>query len=78
MKDHCHSIKEINKNIYKELEIWGIVKKLILMVPFKLLVVFKALRMKKKWNYHEITEDQLNSEISDIRKEYNINVYTFR
>ena len=41
------AIKEINKNIYKELGIRGIVKKLILMVPFKLLVVFKALRMKK-------------------------------
>ena len=72
------AIKEINKSIYKELGIWGIVKKLIIMVPFKLLVVFKALRMKKKWNYHEITEDQLNSKISDIRKEYNINVYKLR
>jgi len=30
LKDHCHSIKEINKNIYKELGIWGIVKKLII------------------------------------------------
>ena len=49
-------------------------KKAYFMLPFKLLVVFKALRMKKKWNYHKITEDQLNSKISDIRKEYYINV----
>ena len=34
--------------------------------------------MKKKWNYHEITEEQLNSKISDIRNEYNINVYKLR
>ena len=54
------------------------VKKIIAMIPLKLLVVFRALRMKKKWNYHEITEEQLNSKISDIRNEYNINVYKLR
>ena len=69
------AIKEITREIYKDLGIWGIVKKIIAMIPLKLLVVFRALRMKKKWNYHEITEEQLNSKISDIRKEYNINVY---
>ena len=72
------AIKEINRSIYKELGVWGILKTLIKMVPLKLLVVFRALRMKKKWNYHEITEEQLKSKISDIRKEYNINVYTIR
>ena len=72
------AIKEITREIYKDLGIWGIVKKIIAMIPLKLLVVFRALRMKKKWNYHEITEEQLNSKISDIRNEYNINVYKLR
>ena len=72
------AIKEITREIYKDLGTWGIVKKIIAMIPLKLLVVFRALRMKKKWNYHEITEKQLNSKISDIRKEYNINVYKLR
>ena len=45
------------------------------MIPLKLLVVFRALRMKKKWDYHNITEEQLKSKISDIRNEYNINVF---
>jgi len=31
--------------------------------------------MKKKWDYHNITEEQLKSKISDIRNEYNINVF---
>ena len=72
------AIKEISKEIYKDLGTWGIIKKIIVMIPLKLLVVFRALRMKKKWNYHEITEEQLNSKISDIRNEYNINVYKLR
>ena len=72
------AIKEITREIYKDLGTLGIVKKIIAMIPLKLLVVFRALRMKKKWNYHEITEEQLNSKISDIRNEYNINVYKLR
>ena len=69
------TIKEINKNILKEFGIWRLIKKLIIFIPFKLLVVSRALRMKKKWNYHEISDELLNSRISDLRKEYNINVY---
>ena len=45
------------------------------MIPLKLLVVFRALRMKKKWDYHNVTEEQLSLKISDIRKEYHINVF---
>jgi len=53
----------------------GLIKKIIAMIPLKLLVVLRALRMKKKWDYHNITEEQLKSKISDIRNEYNINVF---
>ena len=45
------------------------------MIPLKLIVVFRALRMKKKWDYHNFTKEQLSRRISDIRKEYNIIVY---
>ena len=72
------AIKEITKKIYKDLGVLGIIKKIIIMIPLKLLVVFRALRMKKKWDYHNVTEEQLKSKISDIRKKYNINVYKLR
>ena len=68
-------IKEITKKIYKDLGTWGLIKKIISMIPLKLLIVFRALRMKKKWDYHNITEEQLKSKISDIRNKYNINVF---
>ena len=69
------AIKEITKKIYKDLGVLGIIKKIIIMIPLKLLVVFRALRMKKKWDYHNVTEEQLILKISDIRKEYHINVF---
>ena len=28
--------------------------------------------MKKKWNYHDISEDMLNTSLKDLREEYNI------
>ena len=31
--------------------------------------------MKKKWDYHNVTDEKLNTRLSDIRKEYNINVF---
>ena len=69
------AIKKITKEIYKELGVWGIVKKIIVMIPLKLFIVLRALRMKKKWDYHNITEDLLNSKLSNLRKEYNIKVF---
>ena len=69
------AIKEISKEIYKDLGTWRIIKKIIVMIPLKLLVVFRALRMKKKWDYHNLTDEQLSRKLSDIRKEYNINIY---
>ena len=72
------AIKEITREIYKDLGTWGIAKKIIKMIPLKLLIVSRALRRKKKWDYHNVTEEQLKSKISDIRKEYNINVYKLR
>ena len=69
------AIKQIYKDIKKDLGAWGITKKVILMIPLKILIIFRALRMKKKWDYHNITNEQLNTKLSDIRKEYNINVF---
>ena len=69
------AIKEINRHILKEFGIWGLIKKIIIFIPFKLLIVSRALRMKKKWNYHEISDELLNCKLSDLRKEFNINVY---
>ena len=60
------AIKEISKEIYKDLGTWGIIRKIIVMIPLKLLVVFRALRMKKKWDYHNLTDEQLSHKLSDI------------
>ena len=68
-------IKQIYKDIKKELGFWGIIKKVILMIPLKILIIFRALRMKKKWDYHNVTNEDLNTRLSDIRKEYNIKVF---
>ena len=69
------AIKKITKEIYNDLGTWAIIKKIIVMIPLKLLIVFRALRMKKKWDYHNLTDEHLSHKLSDIRKEYNINIY---
>ena len=69
------AIKQIYEDIKKELGVWGIIKKVILMIPLKILIIFRALQMRKKWDYHNVTDESLNTRLSDIRKEYNIKVF---
>ena len=69
------AIKKITKEIYKDIGIWGIIKKIVLMLPLKLVIVYRALRMKKRWDYHNFRNEHLKNKLSDIRKEYNINIY---
>ncbi len=69
------AIKEVSKSIYNKFGAWGLAKKIIIMIPLKLLVVLRAIRMKKKWDYHNVTNELLNSKLCDLRREYNIKVY---
>ena len=51
---------------------WGIFKIYMSLMPLKLRVFLRCMKMKKKWNYHEISDEMLDSKICDLRKEYNI------
>ena len=51
---------------------WGIFKIYLSLIPLKFKVFLRCLKMKKKWNYHDISEDMLNTSLKDLRGEYNI------
>ena len=51
---------------------WGIFKIYMSLIPVKIRVFLRCMKMKKKWNYHEISDQMLNSKLCDLRKEYNI------
>ena len=51
---------------------WGIFKIYLSLMPVKVRVFFRCIKMKKKWNYHDITEQKLNKSLRELRKEYNI------
>ncbi|MBA86554.1 MAG: hypothetical protein CMB29_00590 [Euryarchaeota archaeon] len=51
---------------------WGIFKIYMSLMPIKLRAIFRCLKMKKKWNYHEISDEMLNTKLCDLREEYNI------
>ena len=42
------------------------------LMPIKLRVFFRCMKMKKKWNYHDISDEILNTKLCDLREEYNI------
>jgi hypothetical protein len=35
-------------------------------------IFLRCMKMKKKWNYHDITDQMLNTSLKELRKEYNI------
>ena len=51
---------------------WGIFKIYLSLMPIKIKVFLRCLKMTKKWNYHDISEDMLNKSLKDLRDEYNI------
>ena len=42
------------------------------LMPIKLRVFFRCMKMKKKWNYHDISDEMLSAKLCDLREEYNI------
>ena len=51
---------------------WGIFKIYMSLIPVKIRIFSRCMKMKKKWNYHDITDQVLNTSLKDLRKEYNI------
>ena len=50
----------------------GIFKIYMSLIPVKFRVFLRCLNMKKKWNYHDISEEMLNTKLRNLRQEYNI------
>ena len=51
---------------------WGIFKIYMSLLPIKFRVFLRCMKMKKKWNYHDISDEMLNTKLCNLRKEYNI------
>ena len=51
---------------------WGIFKIYMSLLPIKFRVFLRCMKMKKKWNYHDISVEILNTKLCDLRQEYNI------
>ena len=51
---------------------WGIFKIYVSLLPIKFRVFLRCMKMKKKWNYHDISDEMLSAKLCDLREEYNI------
>ena len=56
---------------------WGILKIYFGLMPIKMRVFSRCMKMTKKWNYHDISEEVLNTPLRDLRKEYNIQLLPY-
>ncbi len=66
-------IKQLTKDLFKELGILGFLKLYWRVSGIKRKVIFRAFKMKKKWPF-KVPEEYLSMKISDLRKEYGIDV----
>jgi len=69
-------LKELTKIIVKDNGGWkNIFKVVIKCLPLKLKIHFNRIpKMKKKWPFSNVSDDMMNTSISDLRKEYGIKV----
>ena len=69
-------LKELTKIIVKDNGGWKNIFKIIFKcLPLKFKIHFNRIpKMKKKWPFSNVTEDMMNTRISDLRKEYGIKV----
>ena len=66
-------IKQLYKDLFKEFGILGFVKIFWKLGGIKRKVMFRALKMKKKWPF-QMPEEYLKLKISDLRKEHGIKI----
>ena len=53
---------------------WGVFKIYMALMPLKLKVFLRCLKMSKKWHYHDISDELMNKKLCDLRSEYNISL----
>ena len=51
---------------------WSIMKIYLSLAPVKFKVIKRCRQMTKKWNYHDIPNEVLNTPLKHLREEYNI------
>ena len=66
-------IKQLYKDLYKEFGILGFLKIFWKLGGIKRKVIFRALKMKKKWPF-KMPEKYLKLKISDLREEHGIKI----
>ena len=66
-------IKQLTKDLFKELGIFGFLKLYWRVVGIKRKVMFRAFKMKKKWPF-KVPEEYLYMKISDLRERHGIQV----
>ena len=66
-------IKQLYKDLYKEFGILGFLKIFWKLGRIKRKVIFRALKMKKKWPF-KMPEKYLKMKISDLREEHGIKI----
>ena len=73
----CYSklpqIKELQKNLFKELGIKGFLKLYWNTIAIKRKVIFRTFKMTKKWPF-QMPEEYLNMKISALREKHGINI----
>jgi hypothetical protein len=66
-------IKDLQKNLFKELGMKGFLKLYWNTIAIKRKVIFRTFKMKKKWPF-QMPEEYLNMKISELRKIHGIKV----
>ena len=66
-------IKQLTKDLYKELGILGFLKLYWRVVGIKRKVIFRTFKLKKKWPF-KVPEEYLSMKISDLREEHGIKI----
>lgn len=57
---------------------WSVAKIYLSLLPLKFKIFLRCMKMKKRWNYHDIPKDVLNTSLKDIRSEYNIDILSYK
>lgn len=66
-------LKQLYKDLYKEFGVFGFIKIYWKIGSIKRKVIYRALKMKKKWPF-KMPEDYLSMKISDLREMHGIKI----